>query len=223
LLLDCGPGVLSRLQLHVHYRDVTAVVISHVHADHFLDLIPFAEGLKYGPYSGPTRRIPVYLPPGGTQFLRDLARPLGATPDFFGAVFDLQDYEPAQSLTVGRLCIEFSAVNHYIPTWAIRVSGDGCRLVYSADTGPSEALASFARGAELLLIEATLPDRSLVPDVWGHLSAAEAGHIAQAAGGKRLVLTHIWQELDRQQLIQAAQSTFRGPVEVAYEGLSYQL
>ncbi|OGO41974.1 MAG: hypothetical protein A2Z04_01325 [Chloroflexi bacterium RBG_16_57_9] len=223
LLLDCGPGVLSRLQLHVHYRAVSAVVISHIHADHILDLIPFAEGLKYGPYIGPARRIPVYMPPGGAQFLADLARPLGTTPDFFGSVFDLQDYDPAQPLTVGSLRIGFSAVNHYIPTWAIRVSIDGRALVYSADTGPSDALASFAHGAELLLIEATLPDRAVTPDMWGHLSAAEAGQIAHAAGVKRLVLTHIWQEFDRQQLLQAARSTFSGPVETAHEGLLYQL
>jgi ribonuclease BN (tRNA processing enzyme) len=100
-------------------------------------------------------------------------------------------------------------------------NGSG-RIVYGADTSPTDALTDFARDADLMLVEATLP-RPERTGVRGHLTPGEAGEHARAAGAKRLLLVHISDELDAEWARSEAASTFGGPVEVAREGDVYEV
>jgi ribonuclease BN (tRNA processing enzyme) len=125
---------------------------------------------------------------------------------------------------VGSLRLTFQPVPHYTETFAICLesSRGGGRIVYGADSRPAEELIGFAQGASLVLMEATLRD----PEPHGprgHLTAAEAGEHARAAGAGRLVLVHISDELDAERSRSQAADSFQGPVEVAAEGTVYEV
>jgi len=220
LLLDCGPGVLGQLQKHIHYRQLSAVVITHLHHDHFFDLIPLRYGLKYGPYKGDLRRPHLYLPPGGTQTLMAVIHPIDPSPTFFSEIFQVEEFDQTRDLSVGDLILRFALVKHCIPAYAVAV---GRKVAFSSDTGPCDELVALAQGADLFICEATLPTREEWPEEWCHLSAREAGEMAHRAGVKRLILTHTWDGVDKARLIAEAKRSFAGPVEVAVEGMIYDI
>lgn len=224
LLLDCGPGSIGRLREVIDERAVTAIVLSHMHADHILDLVPYHDGLRYGPRPiTPEGRIPLWTPPGGMARLQALGAALGHDVDSFDATFVIREYDPAAELVIGDLRLRFAPTQHYIPCWAMRAEAGGAALVYSADTGPLPALADFARGADLLLCEATLLERAEAEERPGHLTAAEAGQLAAAAGAGELLLTHLWPELGLEALLAHARRAFAGPVALARAGGRYRV
>jgi ribonuclease BN (tRNA processing enzyme) len=231
LLLDCGNGVFSKLRCHRDYVDVDAVLVSHLHADHFLDLIPFSYALSYAPRQQP---VPVAGWPGTSAPARpQLYAPVGATDTFRQIVgcwdneeliegaFTLREYQPWDELEAGPLRIRFCEVPHFTLTFAIEVSSDGGgRLTYSADCSPNDELVQFAHGTDLLLIEATLPRPERTGER-GHLTPAEAGEHGRRADAKRLVITHYSDELDPEWALAQAAEAFGGPVELAREGAVY--
>jgi len=231
LLLDCGNGVFSKLRCHRDYVDVDAVLVSHLHADHFLDLIPFSYALSYAPRQQP---VPVAGWPGTSAPARpELYAPVGATDTFRQIVgcwgneeliegaFTLREYQPWDELEVGPLRIRFCEVPHFTLTFAIEVSSEGGgRLTYSADCSPNDELVQFAHGTDLLLIEATLPRPERTGER-GHLTPAEAGEHGRRADAKRLVITHYSDELDPEWALAQAAEAFGGPVELAREGAVY--
>lgn len=222
LMVDCGPGSIGNLRQAHDYHAVSAVILSHIHADHILDLIPYRYGLRYGP-GATDRRIPLWAPPGGRGSLEVIGRAISGEGQFFEATFEVAEYEPATGLTVGGLTITFQAMQHFVPTWGMRFAAEGTSLVYSADTGPTPALAELAHDTDLLLCEATLPEDCPWAAAPGHLTASEAGAAAQAAGARRLLLTHCWHELGTDALLAAARSTYAGPITIAREGQHHQV
>jgi ribonuclease BN (tRNA processing enzyme) len=218
IVLDCGPGSLPNLRGVIDYRAVTAVVLSHLHADHILDLVPYHDGLRYGPGADASPRIPLWSSPGGRATLQALGVALGHDADHFDQTFAIEEYDPAAPLTIGDLRLTFTPTQHYIPCWGIRCEAGGATLVYSADTGPTPAVVELARDADLFLCEATLLDREAPEDRPGHLTAAEAGALARQAGARRLLLTHLWPELGLEALLARGQAAFGGPTALAREG-----
>ena len=235
LLLDCGNGVFSKLRRYRDYVDVGAVIVSHLHADHFLDLVPFAYALTYAPRQQP---VPVAGWPGTEHPARpELYAPLGATDTFRRVVsswgqedliehaFALREYEVSDALEIGPLSIRFCEVPHYVATFAVEVStptGGGGRFTYSADCSPNDELVNFAHRTDLLLIEATLP-RPERTGVRGHMTPREAGEQGRRAAASRLVITHISDELDPAWARSEAEVGFGGPVELAAEGTTYTI
>lgn len=233
LLVDCGSGVFSELRRVRDYVDVDAIVVSHMHADHFLDLMPFACALSYAPrqlpfpiagWPGTTHpaRPRLFVPPGATRLLRAIAA-AGGQPELFDAAFVLEEYDIAATVVVGSLSCRFQPVPHYVPCNAIAITStasDG-RFVFGADHGPTDALREFAAGADLLMLEASLPFP--IPDdpSRGHLTATEAGEHAALCGAARLVLTHITDELDHDAALAEAARGYDGPIEIARTGAVY--
>ena len=232
VLIDCGNGVFSKLRRFRDYTRVDAVVISHLHADHFLDLVPYSYALTYAPRQQP---VPVDRWPGTS----DPCRPLLLTPpgardtfrrvvgswgneDLVENAFRIEEYDASSEREIGSLRLRFHAVPHFLECFAICAdSSNGAgRFAYGADSRPSEELVEFVRGAELLLIEATLP-RPERSGERGHLTPQEAGEHGKAAGVGRLVLTHISDELDALWARDQAAEAFGGPVELAAEGAVY--
>ncbi len=233
LLVDCGSGVFSRLRGVRDYVEVDAIVVTHVHADHVLDLIPFAGALTYGPRGPradpedrprdvPPARPRLAVPGGARERLRQLAGADGR-PELIETAFDLTEYDAEGTLREGSLQIDFQPVPHYVPCNAVRVRGSsGGRFTFGADHGPTDALDDFARDSDLLVLEATLK-RAGGDGERGHLTAGEAGEHAARCNARRLLLTHISDELDWDRALAEARRSFGGPVEIAREGESYEL
>jgi ribonuclease BN (tRNA processing enzyme) len=231
LLLDCGNGVFSKLREHVDYVEVDSVLISHLHADHFLDLIPFSYALTYAPRQQP---VPVAGWPGTSEPARPrLYAPTGAAETFRKVVgawghealieeaFALHEYRPWEELELGPFHIRFREVPHFTPTFAVEIADEeGRRFTYGADCSPNDELVEFARDTDLLMIEATLPRPERTGER-GHLTPAEAGEHGRRARAKRLVITHFSDELDPEWAREQAATAFRGPVELAHEGAVY--
>ena len=231
VLLDCGSGVFGKLRQVVDYAEVGAVVVSHLHADHILDLVPFACGLIYAPRHQPvpvdgwpgTEEPPrprLIAPPGARDAFRRLCAASGMREQHIETGFALEEYGAADVVSVGELEVRFQPVPHFLPTHAIEVADGSGRITYSADSSPSDDLCEFARDTDLLLIEATLP-RPEREGPRGHLTPAEAGDHGRRSGARRLVLTHISDELDADWAREEAERAFGGPVEIAREGAVY--
>jgi ribonuclease BN (tRNA processing enzyme) len=230
LLLDCGNGVFSKLRHYRDYVDVDAVLISHLHADHFLDLVPFSYALQYAPrqqpvavggWPGTTRPAhpQLYAPMGAADVFRHLVACWGDE-DLIERAFALSEYDGPGSLSLGPFTVRFCEVPHYTRTFAIELAHDGGRFTYSADCSPNEQLVGFARDTDLLMIEATLP-RPERTGKRGHLTPAEAGEHGRRAGARRLVLTHFSDELDPDWARTEASAGYGAPVELAHEGAVY--
>jgi ribonuclease BN (tRNA processing enzyme) len=141
--------------------------------------------------------------------------------DFLGDVFTVGTYDPAEPLHIGDLRLHFAPTAHYIPTFALRCECAGASVTYSADTAPSDDVARIAHECDLFLCEASLRSGDDDSTPRGHLSAAEAGEIAQSAGVAKLIVTHYPHTLDQQTLEADASSSFAGEVAVADDHAQY--
>ncbi len=215
MVLDLGSGAFANLRRHVDYDRIDAIVITHMHADHFMDLVPLRYALRYG-----TRRrkgkLPLFLPPDGDRMLHEL---VGAFADeggdFLGDVFEIATYDPAVTLAIGAGTLTFALTSHFIPAFAIRYERHDGSVTYSADTAPDERVVELARGTDLFLCESTLLATDIERGMRGHSSALEAGRMAQAAGVRRLVLTHYAEAARASDLDESAREAFKGEIIVA--------
>jgi len=232
VLLDCGNGVFGKMRQFVDYVELDAVVISHLHADHFLDLVPFSYALTYAPRQQPVPVPPwpgtedparprLCAPPGAKEVFRRVVGAWG-NEDLIENAFALEEYGADSKLEIGPFRISFTPVPHFLATFAISVQSNGTRLAYGADSRPAPELVEFARDADLFIVEATLP-RPERTGIRGHLTPEEAGAHGREAGAKRVVLTHISDELDQDRARELASEAFGAPVEVAREGAVYEI
>ncbi len=220
LLIDCGTGVLSNLQKVVALRAVEHIVISHLHADHCFDLIPYRYALWRTFNKGFRPRL--YLPPGGAKALLKTVSLFNTSLTFFSDFFEVREYKPKTTLIAGDVSIRFMLVKHYVDSHAMAIVGDR-KIAYSGDSGFCDELVELARDADLFLCEATRCDPSDAD--WGHLAASEVGELAKKAGAKRLMPTHFWPECDYaiSISIKQAEEAFGKPVEIAEELRTYNL
>lgn len=227
IVLDMGPGTLQELRAHIDYRAINGIVISHLHADHILDLVAMRFTLSYNPVAAPAP-IPLHLPPGGLATLERIAKGFD-TPesglDWFGAVFDIHEFTPESDVRIDNLMCTFHPTVHFVPCWAIRVhpTDDSGDLLYTADTGPAADLTSFGAGSAIVVAEsAHRSDTSTPVAERGHLSPEEAAQFAVDMGANTLVLTHMWEEHDPASVTKAAGAIFPGTVLRAIPGLEIQ-
>ena len=189
LLLDLGQGVVRNLQRVLDPHDLTAVVIGHMHADHYLDIV----GLRYlYPWGEPAPDpLPVHLPPGGRARLDGLAAGISERVGFFDAAFIAAEYDPDVTLEIGPLRVRLVRGRHYVPAWGVVVEApDGARIGYTGDTGPSDGVVEAMRGVDLLLVEAALHTSAFDDLERGHLTAEEALDLARAAQASSVMLVH---------------------------------
>ena len=222
IVLDLGPGTLLELRKHVNYRELTAVVISHYHLDHVLDLGALCFLLRYNPVAV-DRRIPLWIPPDTRERFSAWTQVFatGDEVDFLGQVFDVREYDPQGALELGGLTVTFAPTVHWVPCWAMRVTaGTGRDIGYTADTGHEADLGCLLSGVALLVSEATDYAAPTDSTFRGHLSAAEAGELALESGASVLMITHLWEENDNDRSARDAGSAFGKPVLVAQPGLS---
>jgi ribonuclease BN (tRNA processing enzyme) len=219
VLLDLGSGALGALYTHVSPYAIDAVLLSHLHADHCFDLASLYVARYYHP-DGPFPHIPVYGPPGTDE---RIARAYGMdSTEEIHAAFTFTEWSDEAHYDIGPMHVTVRTVAHPVACFAMRVEHAGRSLVFSGDTGPTDALVSLARGADLLLCEASFVEGDVNPPGL-HLTGRQAGDHAERAGVGRLLLTHIppWRDPDR--ALAEATPAFGGRLGLAEPGASYDV
>lgn len=213
VLLDCGPGVLANLQRHLSVDQLDAVVLTHCHPDHWVELPILRTVFTW--FLG-RRGVPVY----GTAETREMNRVVcgGEEPE----AFDWTVIDAASKLTIGDQRWSFSLTDHPVETLAVRVDVGGRSFAFSSDTGPAWSIASLGPGLDLAIVEASYT-KAREPEGIQHLSARQAGAQARAAGVKRLVLTHQLPGSDIEAHAAEGAQAFGGPVLVASEHSVYEV
>ena len=221
LVLDLGNGAFGELVRHVRASEVGAIVLSHLHPDHCIDVVAYGIALRHG-RDHRAEPIPVIAPDGARARLLAAARADAQLPPPDQELAGFAFRAPADG-RVGPFELTFARMAHPVPTYAVRVARPGGpSLVYSGDTGPSPALIELARGADLLLCEASFVDGE--PAAAGmHLTGAQAGAHAAAAGVGRLLITHVPPWNSREAAVAEAMTTYAGPVEAAAPRGVYEL
>jgi ribonuclease BN (tRNA processing enzyme) len=221
VMVDIGPGTVAQLLRLCNPTELDAVVISHMHTDHFLDLVTMRYSFPWKDEANPKLRV--FLPPGATGQMEMVARGAGM-PDYFARSFAFIEHDGAAALEIGDLRFEPTPTVHFVPTWGFRVSSrsreeNGRAIAYSADSAPTPTLDTLADRANLFICEAalrTLADDAPPPERRGHLLPTEAGEVAQRGQVGRMVLTHLPVDSNGGMWgVSQAATTFEGPVEVA--------
>ncbi|HEX7355816.1 MAG TPA: MBL fold metallo-hydrolase [Mycobacteriales bacterium] len=217
LMVDCGYAAVGALQRHGDLLDLDAVLVTHLHADHCIDLVAYSYARFYEPRGRPPA-LPVYGPAGTAERIAQAAQT--SRPGWLDKVYDWQVLD-GSPLRIGPFAVTMTRTNHPVECYALRLEAGGRSLVYSADTGACEDLVALATGADLFLCEASFVDgRGNPPDV--HLCGREAGGYAARAGVGRLLLTHLvaaWG--DEQTTLAEARAVFDGPLALARDGAAY--
>lgn len=226
LVLDMGPGSLGVLQKYIELDEIDAIVISHLHPDHCLDLTGLFVVTKYHPTRGPLPTVPVYGPQDtGARISRANGVTLSeaADPNGLDSEFDFRTVTSKRTFTVGPFTITPHRVNHPVEAFGFRVEADGKVLSYTGDTDSTPALLPLMQDADLVLADAAFCEqRDTVRDI--HLTGRRAAEAALAAGGvKRLMLTHIPAWNDREECRREAADVWPGAVELADPEGVYEL
>jgi ribonuclease BN (tRNA processing enzyme) len=201
LLLDCGNGVLGRFRA---LGDVppTAIVLSHLDPDHISDLWSVMFGVRYGPLRWSATTL--YAPPGGRVVLSEVLDGFGLRLRDLEQAVAVREYRTSMPLEIGEAVLTFARTRHSAHSYATRIEHGGRVLVYTGDATLTSGLLEHARGADLLLAEATSALQESDP-AGVHMTAAETASLARDAGVGQLVLTHLAAE-DREGSLAAARA-----------------
>lgn len=214
LLIDCGSGVLSKLQNYTKPAELDAVILSHYHADHIADIGVLQHALLIDSFTMKTRKEP--LPIYGHQESEEFS-----TLTYKNITAGVA-YPPSEEIQIGPFKATFLKTNHSVPCFAMRLEANSHTIVYTADTAYKEEMIEFAKGADILLAESNFY-KGMDAASAGHMTSEEAGMIAQKAGVRTLVLTHLPHFGDINQLKEEAAQLFKGITVLARENLKIGL
>ncbi|HXJ63867.1 MAG TPA: MBL fold metallo-hydrolase [Actinomycetota bacterium] len=218
--LDFGTGALSNLQRHVAAADLDAIVLSHEHMDHCLDLYPMFIARFF--VDEPLPPLPLWAPPGAFDGVAVLEDDGGR--EQMRGVYDLHEVEAGSEFEVGPFRISTKLLPHWVPDSGMRIAADGAVLTYTGDTGPSEEIEAIARDADLLIVEASWQDADLESGKQPfHLTARQAAEHAKRAEARRTMLSHFWPGSDRDRSREQAAEAYDGELLLAQEGMTVEV
>ena len=208
ILIDCGSGVLSNLMRYSNIASLQAVFISHMHPDHFIDLIALNYAVRYGEGSG---EMDVYLPKGGRKKFISLLDVI-SDGKVVNLSLNLREYVPEKMISLEPFDVLPFEVEHAVPSFGMLISSGEKNIVYTSDTSPCESLAYWSRKSDLLLSENTLGGGAPEQNPVTHMSSYDAGRLAEEAEVSTLVLTHYWPSADRIACSREASEYFGGRI-----------
>lgn len=215
--VDAGTGTFMELARLTDPGALDAVVLSHIHVDHCSDIFGLYGYLAFGP-SGVVP-VPVFLPPGAADHLAAFAR--AGEEHVFHTVLDLTEVDRGTEVVVGDVSIRFGRAVHPVPALVTRFDTAEGSLAYSGDTGPGSDLTDVAKGADVLLCEATIAGERDGHTYPYHLTAGEAGRIATEADVSTLILTHFAAGVSLEALRAEAVATFDGVINPAVPRVTF--
>jgi ribonuclease BN (tRNA processing enzyme) len=213
ILLDLGQGSFPRLAAEIEPSRLDAIVISHLHPDHFVDLIALRHYLRY--QFTPPRRVRVLAPRG----LAERLDALHGQPGFTAEALDVVDLAVG-TVSFGGLDVESRLVTHTDESYGFRVAspGDKPGLVYSGDCGRAEDLGPLIHRGDTLLTEVSFGPGPVPPGAF-HLDGPAVGELARASGVGRVLLTHLQMGFDEAATVASVSKPFDRPVELVAPGL----
>jgi ribonuclease BN (tRNA processing enzyme) len=218
--LDFGTGALANLQRHIPYAELDAIVLSHEHMDHCLDLYPLFIARFFAPERLP--ELPLWAPPGAFDRVAVLEDEEGRRQ--MREVYDVHEVEAGGEFEVGPFRFTTRLLPHWVPNSGMRIAADGVVMAYTGDTGPSEEIEAIARDADLLIAEASWQDADLASGKQPfHLTARQSAEHATRAGARRTLLSHFWPGSDRNVSRDQAAEAYDGELLLASEGLTVEV
>lgn len=218
--MDAGSGTFANLQRHTDPNSLKAVMISHLHIDHILELYSLYYAIRFGAGGQGPRGLQIFAPARAEAHLQQLVSPTG--PDGFGGYYDFKTVRSGDKISLEPFVFTFLRSVHPIECLSMRVQASGRTLAYTSDTGWNDELIEFSRGADVLIAEASLqaPNPAMTQV---HLTAEQAGSLAEKAGVGRLVLTHIVPGLDPNVSLEQASTQFHGEILLAIDNAVFEV
>lgn len=216
ILIDCGSGVLAQLAKRMPADALDAVILSHLHADHFSDIWVLQHALLIAQRNQKDfRPLPIWMPNQPRQWFQAIqAKPL----------VKVQVLREGRTIDLGEdLTITCYRTDHSIPCFAMKISDGKSTILYGADSGPDTRWEQMGVEHDLVILEATFLNENLPSHPTGHLSARQAGEIAEAMKAKSLLLTHFFPTYDYRQVVREAQERYSGNCMVARKGLTIEI
>lgn len=211
LLIDCGSGVLAKLQTIVQPEDIDAMLLSHYHPDHIADIGVLQHARLIQGFLGKKSPVlPIYAHPFDEQEFKKLT---------YKEITKGIAYDPMKPMEIGPFQVSFVKTNHPVPCYAMRIEAGGKSLVYTGDSAFKEELIEFSLHADLLLCESNFYGHQNGRSA-GHMTSIEAGNLAEKATVKQLVLTHLPHYGSLSELMEEASSEYHGKLRLAEEFLA---
>jgi ribonuclease BN (tRNA processing enzyme) len=217
LQLDCGSGVLRRLaERGLPWRDLTHIALTHFHIDHHGDLPTLLFAWKYGQLPPRSEPIEIFGPPGTRELLVRLAAAYGDWVTQPGYPVHVREMAFGERVALpGGAWLESHKVPHTEESVAYCIGRGGRRVVYTGDTGPSDALADWAHGCDLLVCECSLPEGMGIPE---HLTPEQCAALAARAQPRHLALTHFYPPVEQVDVTGIVAAAYAGPLTLAHDG-----
>lgn len=213
ILIELGCGALSRVLEQYEAKDIDAVFLSHLHADHMGDMLTFRYLLSRAQAAGEIEDpLPVYMPAKPDVEAEQLAS---------NSMIDARFIDDGMSINLFGMDISFASMPHPYPSYAMRFEADGKVFVYSGDTKDNERLAPFAKDADLFLMEAALLEKDVTENS-PHLSAADAGRVARQADARRMLVTHIYPKYNPDDVVEEVRQNYKN-AELIEENRIYEV
>jgi ribonuclease BN (tRNA processing enzyme) len=219
--VDTGSGTLANLLRYANLPELDAIWLSHLHVDHSSDLPVALYALRYGGLDPPPSPVPVYGPAGWAEHVGSFALQESLTA--IEEAFEVHELQDRERVRLGPLELTAMATVHSVETYGLRASAAGATLAYSADSGPCDALAELADGADLFLCESAWSEWPAVAEPI-HMTPDLAGEWAARAGAHRLLLTHLRPGSDPVAAVERARAAAPDlPVDLATESATYEV
>lgn len=213
MLIDCGSGVLVKLQNIIELNEIHDVILSHYHYDHCSDVGAFMFSRLVNSQLGRVDRPLTIYGPRDPEKEKEIAAVPRSNFAPIGAGTELE---------VGPFCITFIENFHPVETYGMKIECEGKSIIYTSDTSFSEELVGFAIGTDLLIAESSLYE-GMDGKGSGHMTAEEAGVLAARANAKQTILTHLPHYGELEELLVSARRQGELEIILAEVGMTIEI